>query len=86
LRDLSVTFLTRSGCHLCDEARGVLDSLSNEIALQVEEVDIDTDDDLVKRYGLRVPVILAPHQRVIAEGIIDDPRALKDQIEAALSL
>jgi glutaredoxin len=78
--------LTRSGCHLCDQARAVLDSVSEEIALQVEEVDIDTDDELVRRFGLRVPVILVAHQRVIAEGIIDDPRALKDKIEAALRL
>jgi len=60
--------------------------VSAEIGLRVEEVDIDGDDELVKLYGLRVPVVLASHQRVIAEGIIDDKRTLKSQIQKMLSL
>lgn len=60
--------------------------MSAEIGLRVEEVDIDGDDELVKLYGLRVPVVLASHQRVIAEGIIDDKRTLKSQIQKMLSL
>lgn len=86
LRILSVTFLTRVGCHLCEDARVVLDAVSAEMGLRVDEVDIDSDDDLVKNWGLRVPVVLATHDRVIAEGIIDDKRTLRDQIERMLSL
>lgn len=80
-----MTFLTRSGCHLCDDARKVLDSITEDIGLQVNEVDIDTDDELVKQWGLRVPVVLATHDRVIAEGIIDDKRTLQDQIQKVLN-
>ncbi len=79
-------FLTRVGCHLCEDARAVLDAVSAEMGLRVDEVDIDSDDDLVKNWGLRVPVVLATHDRVIAEGIIDDKRTLRDQIERMLSL
>jgi len=81
-----VVFLTRVGCHLCEDARVVLDAVSAEMGLRVDEVDIDSDDDLVKNWGLRVPVVLATHDRVIAEGIIDDKRTLRDQIERMLSL
>lgn len=81
-----MTFLTRVGCHLCEDARVVLDAVSAEMGLRVDEVDIDSDDDLVKNWGLRVPVVLATHDRVIAEGIIDDKRTLRDQIERMLSL
>lgn len=81
-----MTFLTRVGCHLCEDARAVLDAVSAEMGLRVDEVDIDSDDDLVKNWGLRVPVVLATHDRVIAEGIIDDKRTLRDQIERMLSL
>jgi glutaredoxin len=86
LRILSVIFLTRPGCHLCDDARDVLAAISKDIGLRVEEIDIDTDDELVKKWGLRVPVVLGTHDRVIAEGIIDDKRTLKDQIEKMLNL
>ncbi|HEY6635651.1 MAG TPA: glutaredoxin family protein [Acidimicrobiia bacterium] len=81
-----MTFLTRVGCHLCEDARAVLAAVSAEMGLRVDEVDIDSDDDLVKNWGLRVPVVLATHDRVIAEGIIDDKRTLRDQIERMLSL
>lgn len=78
--------MTRDGCHLCEEARKVLDAVTADIGLRVEEVDIDGDDDLTKLWGLRVPVVLASHNRVIAEGIIDDKRALKSAIQKALSV
>lgn len=79
-------FLTRANCHLCDDAREVLEEITDDIGLQVNEIDIDTDDQLVKLWGLRVPVVLASHDRVIAEGIIDDKRALKDQIQKVLDV
>jgi len=81
-----VTFLTRDGCHLCEAAKDVLAAVSADIGLRVEEIDIDDDDELTKLWGLRVPVILASHDRVIAEGIIDDKRTLKDAIRRALSV
>jgi len=81
-----VTFLTRDGCHLCEAAKDVLAAVSADIGLRVEEIDIDGDDELTKLWGLRVPVILASHDRVIAEGIIDDKRTLKDAIRRALSV
>ncbi|MGD2043958.1 MAG: glutaredoxin family protein [Acidimicrobiia bacterium] len=81
-----MTFLTRENCHLCDDAREVLEAITDDIGLQVNEVDVDSDEELTKLYGLRVPVVLASHQRVIAEGIIDDKRTLKDQIEKMLGI
>ncbi|HEX3219114.1 MAG TPA: glutaredoxin family protein [Candidatus Limnocylindria bacterium] len=45
----------REGCHLCDEARAMLDELIG--ADTYARVDVDADDDLVLRYGFRLPVI-----------------------------
>ncbi|HEU4321388.1 MAG TPA: glutaredoxin family protein [Acidimicrobiia bacterium] len=81
-----MTFLTRDGCHLCEQAAEVLAAVSVDIGLRVDEVDIDGDDELTKLWGLRVPVILASHDRVIAEGIIDDKRTLKADIKKALAI
>jgi hypothetical protein len=36
----------------------------------VEEVDVETDEGLLMDYGLRIPVVLGPDERVLAEGII----------------
>ena len=45
----------RDGCHLCDEARALLDELLGRD--RYTRVDIEADDDLVVRYGFRIPVI-----------------------------
>ena len=71
LRDLILTFLTRSGCHLCDDARPIVLSEADRIGANVKELDIDTDDRLVARYGMRIPVVLAEEDVVVAEGIIN---------------
>jgi glutaredoxin len=48
----------RPDCHLCDEARAGLEKLrSDGLSFQLEEVDIDTDDELLRRYLEKIPVI-----------------------------
>jgi thiol-disulfide isomerase/thioredoxin len=86
LRNLSVKFLTRDGCHLCDEARPVLAKVAKSMNVSIEEVDIDSDDELTKLYGLRVPVVLGVHGRVLAEGVIDDRKLLKDALQREVDL
>lgn len=66
-----VKFLTRSGCHLCDEARPRVEKVVKSAGGVVVEVDIDADDALTRDYGLRVPVLLGPGDVVLAEGVID---------------
>jgi Glutaredoxin-like domain (DUF836) len=54
-RPVRVVLYERDGCHLCEQARVLLDDmLGNDGYLGV---DIETDDDLVMRYGFRIPVI-----------------------------
>jgi hypothetical protein len=45
----------RPNCHLCEEARLLLDELIGPGAY--DRIDIDANDDLVMRYGFRVPVV-----------------------------
>lgn len=52
---LRVTLYERDGCHLCDEARVLLDEMLAPDGYA--RVDIESDDALVLRYGFRVPVI-----------------------------
>jgi len=43
----------RPGCHLCDDAREVL----LRVGEPFDEVDIESDDELFKRYLERIPVL-----------------------------
>lgn len=73
-------FLTRRGCHLCDEARPLVLIAAEEADAEVDEVDIDSDEALQTVYGSRVPVLLGPDDRVLAEGVIDDRSSLRSAI------
>ncbi|UUY02762.1 glutaredoxin family protein [Svornostia abyssi] len=53
----TVTMYGRDGCHLCDDARTQLAGLAAELGFSIEEIDIETDDDLHARYLERIPVI-----------------------------
>jgi glutaredoxin len=44
---------TRQGCHLCDDARQLLE----RFGLQPTLVDIDTQPELLARYNTCVPVV-----------------------------
>jgi hypothetical protein len=70
-----VTLYEREGCHLCDDARALLEGLVGTGGYV--RIDIETDDDLVLRYGFRIPVIgLDGVDRLEAPITADDLRAL----------
>jgi glutaredoxin len=53
-----VTIYERPDCHLCDEALAGLESLRAEgLAFELERVDIESDDELLRRHLERIPVI-----------------------------
>ena len=58
-RQHTLTLYTRRDCHLCEQARWVIDEVLGEgrqgAVLLV--VDIDADDELRADYGDRVPVV-----------------------------
>ncbi len=51
-----VTFYSRSGCHLCDEALVVVARVCEELGESFDEVDIDADPALQARFTHEVPV------------------------------
>jgi glutaredoxin len=51
-----VVLYSRPGCHLCDDARGVIERVCADLGESFEEVDIDSDDDLLRRFQVEIPV------------------------------
>ena len=54
---VTVTLYTRRGCHLCDDAKAVLEAVRAQHPFELAIVDIDQDPLLVTRYTNDVPVI-----------------------------
>jgi thioredoxin reductase (NADPH) len=54
------TVLSRAECSLCEQLLTELaEELSPAEAARVSVVDVDADPELVRKYGHRVPVLLA---------------------------
>jgi glutaredoxin len=51
-----VVLYAKPGCHLCDDARAVIDQVCAELGEGYDEVDITTDPALVARFGEEIPV------------------------------
>jgi glutaredoxin len=67
-----VRFYTKPGCHLCEEARREIDAAGCAGRFTFEEVDILSDDELKRRYGWDIPVVL-----------IDGTHAFRHRLTAA---
>jgi glutaredoxin len=53
-----VVLYTRTGCHLCDDAKVILERYASHGHFTIDEIDIDTDASLREQYGTCVPVVL----------------------------
>lgn len=77
----TVLMYSRRTCGLCDEARAVIQRVGQREGFEFEEVFIDGDEDLERRYGLRVPVVLVDGAEVFEYEV--DPRRLRLEVARA---
>ncbi|MEO8475589.1 MAG: glutaredoxin family protein [Actinomycetota bacterium] len=57
MRPVHVILYSRPGCHLCEEARAVIEAERTRSSFAFDEIDIESDDELVREYGIRIPVV-----------------------------
>jgi hypothetical protein len=53
-----VTLYAKPGCHLCDDARAVIERVCADLGESCEEISILGDPELLERYGEEIPVTL----------------------------
>jgi glutaredoxin len=74
----TITLYGRPGCHLCDDARAALERVRATHPFRLDEVDIESDDELFKRYLERIPVVALDGEELF-DFVIDEP-ALKSRL------
>ena len=52
-----VIIYSRPGCHLCDEAKQTIESAQCVDEYTLEEIDIESDPELLRRYRYDIPVV-----------------------------
>jgi glutaredoxin len=74
-----VLLYSRPGCHLCDEARAVIETVCAELGEQYDEVDITSSEALRSRYAEEIPV-------TVVDGVQHDYwRVDPERLRAALA-
>jgi glutaredoxin len=74
----TVVLFSRPGCHLCDEARAVIERVRASTPFVFDEVDIESDDALVRDFGFRVPVVSVDGEELFEISV--DPAALRSAV------
>ncbi|WP_256213001.1 glutaredoxin family protein [Bacillus sp. OV322] len=67
------TLYSREQCPLCDKAKKVMEELEAESGIGFQIIDIHSDDDLLEKYGLMIPVLVWRNE-IIQYGNIERER------------
>jgi glutaredoxin len=74
-----ITLLSRPGCHLCEQARAVIERVSADLGVPWSERDITQSEADLREYSEMIPVTLI-------DGVQHDYwRVSEDRLRAALS-
>jgi glutaredoxin len=65
-----VTFYTKAGCHLCEDARELLEEVAENTEYTLTEIDIRSDPAVFELYRYRIPVIVI-NEKTLLEGRIE---------------
>jgi hypothetical protein len=60
----TVVLYGRPGCHLCDDARAALHRVQARTPFVLEEIDIERDASLLRRFLERIPVVSVDGEEV----------------------
>ena len=74
-----ITLLAKPGCHLCDDARAVIERVAAELGVGWEERDINASPADLREYWDKIPVTMV-------DGVTHDFwRVSEDRLRTALS-
>jgi glutaredoxin len=55
---IQIEIYSRPGCHLCDEAKAVIEPFTRRYRIDLRVTDVDSDEALRQAYGSDIPVVM----------------------------
>ena len=76
---MRLTIISRRECHLCHVVARVAAQVQEDLAFHLTIVDIDTDEQLRRQYGDRIPVVLLDDRELLSGKVtaVDIGKAIK---------
>ena len=75
-----VIVYSRPGCHLCDEAKAAILSAGCDDQFTLEEINIESDPELLRKYKYDIPVVTIDGTEAFRHRV--DARVFKTRIKA----
>ena len=63
---MRLTIMSRRECHLCHVVARVAAQVQEDLAFHLTIIDIDTDEQLRRQYGDRIPVVLLDDRELLS--------------------
>ena len=76
---IRIEIYSRPGCHLCDEAKAVIEPFSARYPLQIVVTNVDSKQDLREAYGTEIPVVMINGTEAFRHRV--DARALERKLK-----
>lgn len=76
---IRIEIYSRPGCHLCDEAKAVIEPFSASYGLELKVTDVDTSPELRAAFGTEIPIILINGTEAFRHRV--DARALERRLK-----
>ena len=67
-----VIIYSRPGCHLCDEAKMAIQSAGCSEHFTLEEINIESDEELLRKYKYDIPVVMIDGVEAFRHRIVID--------------
>lgn len=61
-KSIHVELYSRPGCHLCDDAKAVIEPLVDKYGIVLQVTDVDSNPELRDAYGWDIPIIMIEGQ------------------------
>ena len=63
---------SRPGCHLCDEAKTAIKNSNTSEHYVLEEINIESDKELLRKYKYDIPVIMIDGEEALRHRVDTD--------------
>ena len=73
-----VIIYSRPGCHLCDEAKAAIENSDCSDYYTLEEVNIESDNELLNKYKYDIPVVTIDGEEAFRHRV--DPAKFKIRV------
>ena len=76
---IRVDIYSRPGCHLCDVAKDVIETVRARFPFELRVIDVESDPQLESAYGTEIPVVLINGNKAFKYRV--DPREFENKVE-----